>query len=836
MQRRSRGVLAVLRATLNSFWVCRVSIVSCLAGLLLFYGAPQAQAVFFDLHTWESGLWHWATFYASVFLFWMLPTQLGARIMLLSAEDRFQEGHTSWYAILVVHLPWFLALTCLASVAAGQYWAFDHIPDVGTRSDLETAAYNQLKFLLGATVAFMCLWLLCSIILARAMFGWRVIARLRRVDTAEPEGKGSKTISAQQLRTVLAGVWLLGIWALSLYLVNHSQPLLSRAPMIPILVGTWVPALTVFAYMGNRSRLPILTAVILALTFVADTLPGVHAVRVILQTSQDVPLQSRQASLEEALISWRIANDCLGQLNDTTCTKRPIIVAAEGGASRAAFFTGSVLAHLEDLSDPAPSRAEAPVFSRRLFAISTVSGSSLGAAVFAALRDDHPTAPLPPIRQEAPSETLWFKSGENLELAGLKATVKLPYTDTRKDLVQLMLAGDFLTPAIFGLNLDIWAPFLTLRLGDRTFKLEQSWEQRFAAMLSDTSFTGAVGRGFDRPFSSLAPAADHWRPLLVFNGTSVETGRRIITSTLHPLIGTGNSDGTGFEPVFRDAYDTYDLMCYVHPGSKANNGTCSCTDITAYHELKEPRVKGCDVRLSTAVSNSARFPIISSPGDINGADSKLVDRVVDGGYFDYSGLVTALELRQQMSRIDVLDPFVLFITNDPGFDPQACTEKSRSDDLQVLRRSPTPPPPAAWELFSILRYPLDTVLNARVGRSEQTTSEADLSNTYEKKLRILLKTALGSPGQEANHFDVISIGARCNSEKQIRPIAMNWWLHMPAQDYLDEQICSPHNMVTTNVILSLLYENPADQDAASTRSRSYCVNRAGNPRRAMRSR
>ena len=73
---QSTGFWAALRATLGGFWFCRVSILGVLTGWLLFFAAPQAQAVFFDLHTWQVGWWHWAAFYGAVFLFWMLPTQL----------------------------------------------------------------------------------------------------------------------------------------------------------------------------------------------------------------------------------------------------------------------------------------------------------------------------------------------------------------------------------------------------------------------------------------------------------------------------------------------------------------------------------------------------------------------------------------------------------------------------------------------------------------------------------------------------------------------------------------------------------------------------------------
>ena len=64
-----------------------------------------------------------------------------------------------------------------------------------------------------------------------------------------------------------------------------------------------------------------------------------------------------------------------------------IVAAAEGGGIRAAYWTSMVLHHLADIPD-----ADV-MFPRRLFAISSVSGGSFGAAVYAGLRRDPTSTP-----------------------------------------------------------------------------------------------------------------------------------------------------------------------------------------------------------------------------------------------------------------------------------------------------------------------------------------------------------------------------------------------------------------------------------------------------------
>jgi len=849
---------AALRAFCYSLWICRVSVLSVLVGFLLFSLADQAQAVFLDLHTPEIALRHWPAFYLSVLLFWMLPVQLGARVMLHAGQDRVEEEDARWYGFFLVHLPWVLALFCLVGVGFGQYWAVDHIAGKTDAGTLDQAATAQLRILQWVTLALIALWVIAWLVLpplihrlterrglldvgvlrfiAILMFGRRATTRGYGADAARDGGDDAQRLSPEQLQSASAAVILTAILTVSIVLVFYSPldiwPSLSRAPMFPILVGAWLPLLTLLAYGAHRLRLPVLAAFVVLMTVIANWMPSLHTMRVAVQAGNSAPLEVRQPTLEEAILWWRKANKCEEKLG-TSCNVRPIIVAGEGGASRAGFFTGSLLAHLEDLSTAGDG---APVFSKQLFAISTVSGSTLGAATFAALLEDSQGEAWPRPAEEPVNEALWFKSGKAQGVGGV-AKEPLPTAPTRKDILQQILAGDFLTPVIAAFSLDLWVPWhaRSYSSGDRAYFLERSWEQRYA----DPSGRTRKGRaGFDRPFSSLAPQADRWRPILIFNGASVTTGRRIVTSTLYPLIETPEATSSqpktdsSIESVFRGAYDLYSLMCQ---NEEARKDGCVC-EPRAPGELRPLRMKGCDIRLSTAVSNSARFPIISPHGDI-ASGGKVIDRIVDGGYFDYSGIVSALELRAQIMRMDEkLNPFVLFATNDPGFSPRfnpdACEgsdSQPERDELDLLR-APVPPPdePIDAKPFSILAYPIDALLSGRISRGEQTMANAVLLNRQDNLKKaaregaqsvrqmpdLRLFTRLRSAGlQSYLNFDIVSVGTPCNaSSKQVRPVPMNWWLAMPTQAYLDSELCAPHNGKTIAGLLSQLGPQPDEDD------------------------
>ena len=254
-----------------------------------------------------------------------------------------------------------------------------------------------------------------------------------------------------------------------------------------------------------------------------------------------------------------------------------VVVATAGGGIRAAYWTATVL---EQLKEGLGTNGLRPY----LFAISGVSGGSVGATAFdAALANS----------DESGCGKACPKSTE-------------------------FLTEDFLAPTLAsGIFKDLPSSLLPdLWQDDRGAALEQGFEH-------------ASGGRLARPFLSLFPyggqSSQTWRPILLLNATHEETGKRIITS--HVLIERDN---------FVDALD-------------------------ALHVLDQ------DVRASTAAHNSARFSYVSPAGNLGRRKSAAVangwptdwnslkDRfnawlaqwngsVIDGGYFENFGALSALEL------------------------------------------------------------------------------------------------------------------------------------------------------------------------------------------------
>src|SRR5207248_5753513 len=143
---------------------------------------------------------------------------------------------------------------------------------------------------------------------------------------------------------------------------------LSCPPIFMSVAAAWVFLGTLLlAVPGELLRLPITTIVIvLAVFFSVIGWRDNHLLRRV-----DAAPAWHLTSLEQAFDAW---------WNDVG-SKSPkpaplVLVATAGGASRAAYWTAEVLGKLE---------ADHPGFHKQIFAISSVSGGSLGAGVYRAM-------------------------------------------------------------------------------------------------------------------------------------------------------------------------------------------------------------------------------------------------------------------------------------------------------------------------------------------------------------------------------------------------------------------------------------------------------------------
>jgi hypothetical protein len=231
---------------------------------------------------------------------------------------------------------------------------------------------------------------------------------------------------------------------------------------------------------------------------------------------------------------------------------------------------------------------------------------------------------------------------------------------------QEMLSYDALAPTLGSmLHADFVQRFLPIGfIPDRAKALETGWEAGWEKHLGDRYFSKGMLRMYGE-------AGGQQLPSLFLNGTSVEVGNRLIGS---------NCD-------LRDGQipDAVDL----------------------FGEL------GRDMRLSTAAHNSARFTYLSPAGTVHQNGGKMLEHVVDGGYFENSGAATAANIMTRLEAIRANRPFSLhlILIKFQEVDSNGCAVK--------------PPAPVAPENFmNEMMSPLRALLATRGARGTLAYEEA----------------------------------------------------------------------------------------------------------------
>ena len=393
-------------------------------------------------------------------------------------------------------------------------------------------------------------------------------------------------------------------------------------------------------------------------------------------------------------------NEWLAAPNHAGKARIPIVlVAASGGGLRAAYWTAASIAAVQD-SDS--------TFGSDVFAISGVSGGSVGAALFTSLVKDGRTPPT----SNRLSTCAQLLGDDSAAVAGT------PYTAC----VRAFMRDDFLSPVLAKMvGPDLAQRFFPVALPktDRSLGLEASWEKSYADLLDTTWRTGISQLTSDSLTRSSLPA-------LLLNSTHVETGRRYIAGTLR------------IDAAFPDAKDVLDLLRH-------------------------------DVPLSTAAHNSARFTYVSPAGHLERGDGAEYGRVVDGGYFENSGLVTLQEVYDAIvRRRDArLVPIVVYLCNDPlGCGPNDITRDS------LARVGST----SVNEALS----PLRAVLNARDARAALAQSELrGLLGPDFVQLNVCRDSVAAVVGDTARARD-----------RTVSP-PLGWLLSAMSREWMDASIRSP---------------------------------------------
>jgi hypothetical protein len=636
-------------------WIVRVPLAIVIIGFLLLGAAPQAQDLLIPLV--DSPSWRVGLFFVLHFVFWAMPVHYSARILIDDDARLYayaQEYTSPYFNLLQRWVPRLLgAATFVALIVSARRAQINLpvIPDIGVTDSL---THSLNLFMIWCAVALVVFVAYTSV--RTVLATWISIPGANRlITTVRPLlrfldfGKSQSAIAAGAPDHGEGGLLLLILLFVIFVLVMLSAPSevaewLPRAFSVSLILGGWLPVLTYLSSISRRLQAPLLFFAVVAIAALTAILGDHHDVRLLAARADAAPsAPSAQLNLNQALKLWMQANQCD---TDAQPCPRPIIIAAAGGASRAGFFTASVIG---EFIDKASIHGLTPAQLRdRVFAISGVSGGSVGAvmtvAAFAAgAKDMHLPCPEQPFSP-------WY--GDKII--------------NWRGCLESLMAGDFLTPTFIGLTFHDVLPFGPWP--DRATMIERAWERTFDAMRKAAGNKQKLPCPADLacPFLSLRPSADFWLPLLVLNGTSVDTGQRLVTTLLDSKYVAADhcplGGAAGDCPLFAETLFFHELL----------TRKATTTDLLANLErsLRLGTWMGRaheDIRLSTAALNSARYIFVSPPGNVRSSNEYIIDRIVDGGYLENYGVITAAELAHAINAaVPKLRPFVLAISNDPN--------------------------------------------------------------------------------------------------------------------------------------------------------------------------
>ena len=156
---------------------------------------------------------------------------------------------------------------------------------------------------------------------------------------------GQPARAERQLAAIFFSLLALSLAIVLLLLVLRPvdiTTLVYRALMVPFLLGLFVPIFTYLSYWSARWQAPLVITLIVTAALSAAYFGTTNDVRTITASSM-------RPTLEQSVARWAAANDCdLRRIDTERECPQPIIVAAAGGASRAAFLVGSFLGQMLD--------------------------------------------------------------------------------------------------------------------------------------------------------------------------------------------------------------------------------------------------------------------------------------------------------------------------------------------------------------------------------------------------------------------------------------------------------------------------------------------------------
>ena len=504
---------------------------------------------------------------------------------------------------------------------------------------------------------------------------------------------------------LLATLSLSAVVFVAVWLNPQSATSLGTGSVLFLASASWVAFGSTLVSLGNGFRFPIISAALIGAVIIGPCTDN-HQVRTLSEVSPGPSQITRSMTWDQRptvvddFEEWMASRSAVFN-NDKEKIHPIFIVAAEGGGIRAAYWTANLLAAFQDANKE---------FADHVYALSGISGGSLGSAVFVNL-----------LNKQKDLNCVDSSGGDWQDKMNRKCA-------------HVILSEDFLTPTVASMlypDMIQRINFLSFlhKFPDRAYALETTFEKAWEKHLGDDRFSRSFLESWDlQPVSGNKPKSR--LPSLFLNSTWVEGGKRVIASNVQIL-----------REHFPDAEDLFSILCAEIPLSTAVHNSARFSYVSPAGTMVEPVLKNepCRqllVEVADEPDNKALRKRIKDSMKGEGITHRVWGHVVDGGYFENSGNTTAYDIlssiesafkggedeglvcgpEDQPKLQFKCIPVIITLINDPALSAASRDAPEDSADAHEghLPQKAGHPAPDRWMTETL--SPLKTLFQTRDGR------------------------------------------------------------------------------------------------------------------------
>ena len=700
----ARWIWVWVQYTAQILMPLRFSIVTIFLVALLFLWSPPGKDLLLSMADRNNLLTSENIIYFFVALFiWAMCVWYWSRVMMRFVHDDFfaseddTEKRKQWKVRLLnwfrMHVPRLMGLLpfvimFFAFPVAGRVYS-DQNSDL-IRDNLSTMSWMSIG--LGALYYFI-------VFFRRRMFFNNQDPQAVKKHYA-PNYKDWGDLGWSSFFILLATLGLSAVIFVVIWINPQSATSLGTGSVLFLASASWVAFGSTLVSLGRGFRFPIISAAVIGAVIIGPCTDN-HQVR-ILKAAAPEPSQvvrpmtwDQRPTVVEDFKEWMATR---ATVFDKEKINPIFIVAAEGGGIRAAYWTANLLAAFQDANKN---------FANHIYALSGISGGSLGTAVFVNLLSNQEG-----LNCIDPSDTDW----------GNKMNRKCAHA---------ILSEDFLAPTVASMlypDLIQRINFLSFiyKFPDRAYALETSFEKAWKKHQGNDRFSRSFLESWNMPQSS-GKNAQIRLPSLFLNSTWVEGGKRVITSNVQIL-----------KEHFPDAEDLFSILCSEIPLSTAVHNSARFSYVSPAGTMEEPLLNNepCRQRQAEIPDDSDKKASMKKIKDMVMMENIVRQdwgHVVDGGYFENSGNTTAYDILSSIEGAFFHDelvcgpkdqpelqfkclPVVITLINDPSLSTASNSGLDDSVDeheghLPLKTRHPSPD---RWMTETL--SPLKTLFQTRDGR------------------------------------------------------------------------------------------------------------------------